>query len=196
MTISRNSQVWPSGDFGGGRRAITPRVAWDTVTHPHWLFGTWAPSLSLSAGRCCLRPLRAANLACTARSRCSGTKSTATWRCWVSEASVRFRPTWFGNSEHPGLLRRFRLCALCCAGQVAPRRADQSARVMTVMHRRNLVRAGSPVLTGRAGAAAFTHSAPRPCTRPSPRAIRLRYAGPSRCATARLPRRPTRRAGF
>jgi L-lactate dehydrogenase (cytochrome) len=21
--------------------AITPRVAWDTVTHPHWLFGTW-----------------------------------------------------------------------------------------------------------------------------------------------------------
>jgi L-lactate dehydrogenase (cytochrome) len=22
--------------------AITPRVFWDTVTHPHWLFGTWA----------------------------------------------------------------------------------------------------------------------------------------------------------
>jgi L-lactate dehydrogenase (cytochrome) len=22
--------------------AITPRVAWDTMTHPHWLFGTWA----------------------------------------------------------------------------------------------------------------------------------------------------------
>jgi len=22
--------------------AITPRVAWDTLTHPHWLFGTWA----------------------------------------------------------------------------------------------------------------------------------------------------------
>ncbi|QDW41813.1 alpha-hydroxy-acid oxidizing protein [Bradyrhizobium sp. KBS0727] len=22
--------------------AITPRVAWDTVTHPHWLFGTWS----------------------------------------------------------------------------------------------------------------------------------------------------------
>ena len=22
--------------------AITPRVAWDTVSHPHWLFGTWA----------------------------------------------------------------------------------------------------------------------------------------------------------
>jgi L-lactate dehydrogenase (cytochrome) len=22
--------------------AITPRVAWDTITHPHWLFGTWA----------------------------------------------------------------------------------------------------------------------------------------------------------
>jgi L-lactate dehydrogenase (cytochrome) len=22
--------------------AITPRIAWDTVTHPHWLFGTWA----------------------------------------------------------------------------------------------------------------------------------------------------------
>ena len=22
--------------------AITPRVSWDTVTHPHWLFGTWA----------------------------------------------------------------------------------------------------------------------------------------------------------
>ena len=22
--------------------AITPRVAWDTVTHPHWLLGTWA----------------------------------------------------------------------------------------------------------------------------------------------------------
>jgi L-lactate dehydrogenase (cytochrome) len=21
--------------------AITPRVAWDTLTHPHWLFGTW-----------------------------------------------------------------------------------------------------------------------------------------------------------
>ena len=21
--------------------AITPRIAWDTVTHPHWLFGTW-----------------------------------------------------------------------------------------------------------------------------------------------------------
>jgi L-lactate dehydrogenase (cytochrome) len=22
--------------------AITPQVAWDTLTHPHWLFGTWA----------------------------------------------------------------------------------------------------------------------------------------------------------
>ena len=22
--------------------AITPQIAWDTVTHPHWLFGTWA----------------------------------------------------------------------------------------------------------------------------------------------------------
>jgi len=22
--------------------AITPQVAWDTVSHPHWLFGTWA----------------------------------------------------------------------------------------------------------------------------------------------------------
>jgi len=22
--------------------AITPRVFWDTITHPHWLFGTWA----------------------------------------------------------------------------------------------------------------------------------------------------------
>jgi L-lactate dehydrogenase (cytochrome) len=25
--------------------AITPRVAWDTLTHPHWLFGTWARTL-------------------------------------------------------------------------------------------------------------------------------------------------------
>ena len=25
--------------------AITPRVAWDTVTHPHWLFGVWARTL-------------------------------------------------------------------------------------------------------------------------------------------------------
>jgi L-lactate dehydrogenase (cytochrome) len=25
--------------------AITPRVAWDTATHPHWLFGTWARTL-------------------------------------------------------------------------------------------------------------------------------------------------------
>jgi L-lactate dehydrogenase (cytochrome) len=25
--------------------AITPRIAWDTVTHPHWLFGTWARTL-------------------------------------------------------------------------------------------------------------------------------------------------------
>jgi L-lactate dehydrogenase (cytochrome) len=25
--------------------AITPRVAWDTVSHPHWLFGTWARTL-------------------------------------------------------------------------------------------------------------------------------------------------------
>jgi L-lactate dehydrogenase (cytochrome) len=25
--------------------AITPRVFWDTVTHPHWLFGTWARTL-------------------------------------------------------------------------------------------------------------------------------------------------------
>src|SRR3954451_9672235 len=25
--------------------AITPRVAWDTITHPHWLFGTWARTL-------------------------------------------------------------------------------------------------------------------------------------------------------
>jgi L-lactate dehydrogenase (cytochrome) len=24
---------------------ITPRVAWDTITHPHWLFGTWARTL-------------------------------------------------------------------------------------------------------------------------------------------------------
>src|SRR3954453_14884840 len=22
--------------------AITPQIAWDTITHPHWLFGTWA----------------------------------------------------------------------------------------------------------------------------------------------------------
>jgi L-lactate dehydrogenase (cytochrome) len=22
--------------------AITPQIAWDTLTHPHWLFGTWA----------------------------------------------------------------------------------------------------------------------------------------------------------
>jgi L-lactate dehydrogenase (cytochrome) len=26
--------------------AVTPRVAWDTVTHPHWLFGTWARTLA------------------------------------------------------------------------------------------------------------------------------------------------------
>jgi L-lactate dehydrogenase (cytochrome) len=25
--------------------AITPRVAWDTVSHPHWLFGTWTRTL-------------------------------------------------------------------------------------------------------------------------------------------------------
>lgn len=25
--------------------AITPQIAWDTVTHPHWLFGTWARTL-------------------------------------------------------------------------------------------------------------------------------------------------------
>ena len=25
--------------------AITPRVFWDTVTHPHWLFGTWARTI-------------------------------------------------------------------------------------------------------------------------------------------------------
>jgi L-lactate dehydrogenase (cytochrome) len=25
--------------------AITPRVVWDTITHPHWLFGTWARTL-------------------------------------------------------------------------------------------------------------------------------------------------------
>jgi L-lactate dehydrogenase (cytochrome) len=25
--------------------AITPRLAWDIVTHPHWLFGTWARTL-------------------------------------------------------------------------------------------------------------------------------------------------------
>ena len=25
--------------------AITPRVAWDIMTHPHWLFGTWARTL-------------------------------------------------------------------------------------------------------------------------------------------------------
>jgi L-lactate dehydrogenase (cytochrome) len=25
--------------------AITPRVAWDTITHPEWLFGTWARTL-------------------------------------------------------------------------------------------------------------------------------------------------------
>jgi L-lactate dehydrogenase (cytochrome) len=24
---------------------VTPRVAWDTMTHPHWLFGTWARTL-------------------------------------------------------------------------------------------------------------------------------------------------------
>src|SRR5439155_5327858 len=22
--------------------SITPRIAWDTVTHPHWLFATWS----------------------------------------------------------------------------------------------------------------------------------------------------------
>jgi L-lactate dehydrogenase (cytochrome) len=26
--------------------AITPRVAWDTITHPDWLFGTWARTLA------------------------------------------------------------------------------------------------------------------------------------------------------
>jgi L-lactate dehydrogenase (cytochrome) len=26
--------------------AITPRIAWDIVTHPHWLFGTWARTLT------------------------------------------------------------------------------------------------------------------------------------------------------
>ena len=25
--------------------AITPRIAWDTMTHPHWLFGTWTRTL-------------------------------------------------------------------------------------------------------------------------------------------------------
>jgi L-lactate dehydrogenase (cytochrome) len=25
--------------------AITPRIAWDIVTHPHWLFGTWTRTL-------------------------------------------------------------------------------------------------------------------------------------------------------
>jgi L-lactate dehydrogenase (cytochrome) len=25
--------------------AITPRVAWDSLTHPHWLFGTWTRTL-------------------------------------------------------------------------------------------------------------------------------------------------------
>ena len=25
--------------------AVTPQIAWDTVTHPHWLFGTWARTL-------------------------------------------------------------------------------------------------------------------------------------------------------
>jgi L-lactate dehydrogenase (cytochrome) len=25
--------------------AITPKVAWDTMTHPHWLFGTWLRTL-------------------------------------------------------------------------------------------------------------------------------------------------------
>jgi L-lactate dehydrogenase (cytochrome) len=25
--------------------AVTPRVAWDTITHPHWLLGTWARTL-------------------------------------------------------------------------------------------------------------------------------------------------------
>src|SRR5258708_444887 len=25
--------------------AITPRIAWDTMTHPHWLFGTWMRTL-------------------------------------------------------------------------------------------------------------------------------------------------------
>jgi L-lactate dehydrogenase (cytochrome) len=24
---------------------ITPRVAWDTISHPHWLFGTWARTI-------------------------------------------------------------------------------------------------------------------------------------------------------
>jgi L-lactate dehydrogenase (cytochrome) len=26
--------------------AITPRIAWDIVTHPHWLFGTWTRTLT------------------------------------------------------------------------------------------------------------------------------------------------------
>jgi L-lactate dehydrogenase (cytochrome) len=26
--------------------SITPWVAWDTITHPHWLFGTWARTLA------------------------------------------------------------------------------------------------------------------------------------------------------
>jgi L-lactate dehydrogenase (cytochrome) len=25
--------------------AITPKVAWDTISHPHWLFGTWARTI-------------------------------------------------------------------------------------------------------------------------------------------------------
>jgi L-lactate dehydrogenase (cytochrome) len=26
--------------------AVTPQIAWDTITHPHWLFGTWARTLA------------------------------------------------------------------------------------------------------------------------------------------------------
>jgi len=26
--------------------AVTPQIAWDTLTHPHWLFGTWARTLA------------------------------------------------------------------------------------------------------------------------------------------------------
>jgi L-lactate dehydrogenase (cytochrome) len=25
--------------------AVTPQIAWDTISHPHWLFGTWARTL-------------------------------------------------------------------------------------------------------------------------------------------------------
>src|SRR3954463_4306773 len=52
---------------------------------------------SSSVAPCYTQPSLPVKRGCSEPSRCSKTRSIATWRCWASEASARFHQTWSGE---------------------------------------------------------------------------------------------------